>query len=117
MDYFNTLSLYFGDHLYWVRYTAPTWAFKLDRIRTISTWVGTWIPELDHLTLSNNDYFEYSSVVTVGNEAYISLGNVIEYLKSRWNYCTLCWFSARRDCGYGRTPTGDYDIHRRWENA
>lgn len=71
-----------GQYLYWVRYTSPTWAFKIDRIRTVSTWVGTWIPELDHLTLSNNDYFEYSSVVTVGNEAYISLGNVIEYLKA-----------------------------------
>jgi len=70
------------DYVYWVRDTWSTWAFKLDRITQSAAFGSSWTPTLDYLTLSNNNYFEYTSHITIGNEAYISLGNIIEYLKA-----------------------------------
>lgn len=69
------------DYFWWVHSAWPTSAFSLNRTTVSDALSTSWTPSIWHLTLSNNNYFQYSSFVTIWLEAYISIGNIIEYIE------------------------------------
>lgn len=78
-----------GDYIYWVNSTGTSSAFKLNRTTLTDAVSTTWTPTTWYLTLSNNDSFNYSSFVTIGLDAYVSLGNIIEYIAyNGWTHVT-----------------------------
>ena len=70
-----------GDYFYWVQNNWSTSAFTLNRTTLNDAVSTTWTPTMSHATLVTNNYYTYSSHLSVWNETYISLGNNIEYLK------------------------------------